>query len=172
MMITENLHSALTQLRLVDQPRLIWIDQLCINQSDLEERSSQVLLMCDIYHGAQEVVVWLGEESDDSARALDLLVNFATAVKRLPPYTAYQSVDIEDYGLPPLNDPAWKALANLFHRSWVSRSQHSGGSSVPRLWILICPSSNVSGPCKRLSLPAKPSYYVDQILSIGLLLQT
>jgi hypothetical protein len=41
-----------------------WIDYLCINQDDVEERNSQVAIMKDIYRGAQEAVVWLGEEDE------------------------------------------------------------------------------------------------------------
>ncbi|KAF6810894.1 het domain protein, partial [Colletotrichum plurivorum] len=39
---------------------LFWIDSLCINQADVEERSRQVRMMGQIYLRAQEVVVWLG----------------------------------------------------------------------------------------------------------------
>ncbi|KAF6824037.1 HET domain-containing protein [Colletotrichum musicola] len=39
---------------------LFWIDALCINQADVEERSRQVRMMGQIYLRAQEVVVWLG----------------------------------------------------------------------------------------------------------------
>jgi hypothetical protein len=42
--------------------QLIWIDQLCINQDDLEERASQVGLMDMIYNCCEKVIVWLGEE--------------------------------------------------------------------------------------------------------------
>lgn len=91
--ITQNLHSALKQLRLVEHPRMIWIDQLCINQDDIQERNSQVLLMCRIYRRAQGVVIWLGEEANDSDRAMDLLAYFTAAVKRLPSHNTYQSID-------------------------------------------------------------------------------
>ena len=36
------------------------MDAVCINQTDLEERSAQVHMMDRIYHGAVRVVVWLG----------------------------------------------------------------------------------------------------------------
>ena len=55
-----NLAFALMDLRLADRPRRLWIDAICINQGDHEERSSQVLLMRQIYRYASRVVVWLG----------------------------------------------------------------------------------------------------------------
>jgi Heterokaryon incompatibility protein (HET) len=38
-----------------------WVDAVCINQADLEEKSSQVSLMRDIYQHACMVIIWLGE---------------------------------------------------------------------------------------------------------------
>jgi hypothetical protein len=37
-----------------------WVDALCVNQVDLEEKSSQVSLMRDIYQHASQVIIWLG----------------------------------------------------------------------------------------------------------------
>ena len=42
-------------------PLLLWVDAICINQTDLDERSDQVMLMGDIYESAKHLVVWLGE---------------------------------------------------------------------------------------------------------------
>jgi len=33
----------------------LWIDAICINQQDLDERANQVLLMPRIYHSAMSV---------------------------------------------------------------------------------------------------------------------
>jgi hypothetical protein len=43
----------------------IWIDALCINQKDIEERAAQVRLMGKIYRQARRVIIWLGEENTD-----------------------------------------------------------------------------------------------------------
>ncbi|KAF2651323.1 HET-domain-containing protein, partial [Lophiostoma macrostomum CBS 122681] len=61
--ITQSLHGALAVFRLVDKPRLLWADAICINQNDLQERGSQVQLMRSIYKSASEVLIWLGPES-------------------------------------------------------------------------------------------------------------
>ncbi|KAK0515386.1 hypothetical protein JMJ35_002765 [Cladonia borealis] len=68
-----NLASALGNLRLADRPRRLWIDAICINQGDQEERSSQVLLMRQIYSYASRVVVWLGIDTPENVSALNLL---------------------------------------------------------------------------------------------------
>jgi hypothetical protein len=54
------LFQALIHLRDKKTSRALWIDALCVNQSDLAERSSQVLYMHQIYSNAASVVVWLG----------------------------------------------------------------------------------------------------------------
>ncbi|KAK4506393.1 hypothetical protein PRZ48_000123 [Zasmidium cellare] len=62
--IRTNLHDFLQVLRPgPSESRLLFIDAVCINQEDLEERSVQVHLMRDIYEGAERVWAWLGRDS-------------------------------------------------------------------------------------------------------------
>ncbi|KAH8621277.1 hypothetical protein IG631_24050 [Alternaria alternata] len=59
--ITKNLERALRYLRRKDSPRILWVDAVCINQVDEDERSEQVSKMGEIYSGATKVNAWLGE---------------------------------------------------------------------------------------------------------------
>jgi hypothetical protein len=61
MPITDNLFRALRRLRKKIFTRVIWIDAICINQANPEERSQQVAIMDRIYSTANSVEVWLGE---------------------------------------------------------------------------------------------------------------
>ncbi|KAM0800502.1 heterokaryon incompatibility protein-domain-containing protein, partial [Usnea florida] len=72
-MVTRNLLAALRRLRLPDQDRYLWVDAICINQSDILERNHQVKQMHWMYQLAERVVVWLGEHSEDSRLAIDQL---------------------------------------------------------------------------------------------------
>jgi len=66
--VRENLWVALDELRKeTNKVRVLWIDALCINQDDSEERNRQVRLMAFIYSRAQKVHVWLG--SSDAPRS-------------------------------------------------------------------------------------------------------
>lgn len=67
--VTSNLYSALQHLRHQDRNRTLWVDALCIDQSDMDERIHQVRLMGDVYAKADRVVIWLGEECAHSSRA-------------------------------------------------------------------------------------------------------
>jgi hypothetical protein len=57
--LPQNAYYALLHLRFDDRPRLIWIDHLCIKQTDDQEKSHQVRLLHKIYSQAH-VVSWLG----------------------------------------------------------------------------------------------------------------
>ncbi|KAH8763202.1 heterokaryon incompatibility protein-domain-containing protein, partial [Diaporthe sp. PMI_573] len=60
--ITLNISCALRHLRKVDQDISLWVDSLCINQQDHQERSIQVGIMQLIYTNAEEVVVFIGDD--------------------------------------------------------------------------------------------------------------
>ena len=59
--VRNNLDVALRRLRRVDKDIVLWVDAICINQSDPVEKSKQLLRMPDIYRKAQKVRIWLGE---------------------------------------------------------------------------------------------------------------
>ena len=62
--VRANLASALQDLQLPTEARLIWIDALSINQKDTAERSEQVKLMRSIYETAAVVRSWIDLEID------------------------------------------------------------------------------------------------------------
>ena len=80
MQITGNLFHVLKRLRLSDRPRVLWVDAICINQGDVDERSQQVAMMSQIYAGARRVLVWLGEDSDlkDGHISLEIIHHLAS----------------------------------------------------------------------------------------------
>lgn len=72
--ITRNLFSVLRQLRSdVKYASYMWIDAICINQDDEDEKSHQIPLMPQIYSRASSVPAWLGEEADDSELAFNVV---------------------------------------------------------------------------------------------------
>ncbi|KAH7161049.1 heterokaryon incompatibility protein-domain-containing protein [Dactylonectria macrodidyma] len=91
------------RLRLTDQPRTLWIDSICINQSDIAERNHQVRQMGAIYSSATQVVVWLGEADNDTDMALDFIQGLST----LDPDTATRIVKGGDL--------TWEHRQRVFH---------------------------------------------------------
>jgi hypothetical protein len=55
--VTQNLASALRYHRYQDRERVLWVDAICVNQKDLQERSKQVKRMANIYTMANRVLV-------------------------------------------------------------------------------------------------------------------
>lgn len=72
MRIWRNLYQALRRLRdkinggKTRQTRLIWVDALCIDQTNMLERQQQILLMKKIFGSASQVLIWLGEHDKAS----------------------------------------------------------------------------------------------------------
>ncbi|KAF2802208.1 HET-domain-containing protein, partial [Mytilinidion resinicola] len=63
--VTPNLHDALLHLRRRSRRRTaIWIDAICIDQSNVHERNAQVNMMGRIFDSARQVVVWLGKATE------------------------------------------------------------------------------------------------------------
>lgn len=82
MSITTSLHDALMYLRQPNEDRILWIDALCIDQSNINERSHQVNHMGEIYRKSHDVIVWLGYFSGDAV-VMKTVVDQYT--KQLPP---------------------------------------------------------------------------------------
>ncbi|OAK93731.1 hypothetical protein IQ06DRAFT_199462, partial [Phaeosphaeriaceae sp. SRC1lsM3a] len=69
--ITPSLETALQHIRHQSEPLFIWADQICINQSDDNEKTEGVGNMGRIYPAAAEVIVWLGPGTKDSDAFMD-----------------------------------------------------------------------------------------------------
>src|SRR5262245_4573781 len=65
-LVTRNLRIALENIREEDKDVVLWIDAICINQTDTTEKNVQVSQMKDIYANARQTIVWLGPATDYS----------------------------------------------------------------------------------------------------------
>ena len=105
--ITANLHIALRFLRMKSEARLLWVDAICINQYDLQEKNHQVRMMWNIYHNAARVLVWLGRSNRDIRKVMAL----------------FKRVEICDFIFPEneILGPYLRGLAKFFNKPWWSR---------------------------------------------------
>lgn len=62
--ITRTVRMALSDLRDEREELLLWIDAVCINQQDVQERNHQVAIKQRIYAQAASVTTWLVHELD------------------------------------------------------------------------------------------------------------
>lgn len=131
-----NLASALRALRKRNDKRLVWCDSICINQSDVKERSEQVQRMSDIYRYARRVVVWLGPEAPWTGLVMKTVRRVAseTISVEMSPAThglrhkimfttaGENPIYLTKYGDPlPLSPSQWLAVEKLLALDWHRR---------------------------------------------------
>ncbi|KAI1212046.1 HET-domain-containing protein [Annulohypoxylon truncatum] len=134
-----NLNDALQHIYVESDiiPPLLWVDAICINQSNLGERAAQVSLMTSIYSNAANVVVWLGTADDDAREAHALLSEYTPALLAITadiisgnpdtPIIAgminiYDDAKLhEKYNITQKSMDSWRALVRFFSRRWFSR---------------------------------------------------
>ena len=141
---TRNLDIALRHLRQTDVAVMLWIDQICINQEDLDEKSRQVILMSKIYQRAWSTIVWLGEEAHDSDNAMDTLRTINEALQYYTDERAPDPEDFERLSLPAPDSQEWAALSQFLDRPWFQR-----------VWVIqeVVLSNNIQVVCGNKTLP-------------------
>ena len=165
--IHESLWLALQKLRDETKERVMWIDAICISQTDPKERNDQVLLMRELFGRAESIVIWLGEESHDSSAAFTLIsriVSAAASEQANSPVDAKKFIRAQDLGglaLPDHFDPAWKALDSLFWRPWFTRVWVIQEITVAKDAVVICGSSH----CQWSHLITTAKYVEDHSLT-------
>lgn len=121
--IGRNAHAALRHIRHMVDIEYVWIDSLCINQADTDERGEQVALMGDIYSKAEPVYLWTGRHDEDT-------ITFWKVLKKLK-FLRQPSVDSPD-----LDSKDGMFLRNLETERWMSIAAVLENPFWRRLWIL------------------------------------
>ena len=103
-------------------PGYFWIDQLCINQEDKQEKADQVRMMGEIFASANNVIAWLGAPTADSKMATSFVVTLFNAMKKLASRNAVITTDslCQNMGCEHPS-PKWLALRNFLKRPWFER---------------------------------------------------
>jgi len=155
--VSSNLFDSLLHLGNSELERTLWIDAICINQKDIDERNSQIKLMPFIYKRAETVVVWLGGHLDrhfvpresqywqrlwviqEIAKARRLNVSWAaTENYRTDTYYTLQSYDWKDFFYHFAGDHVYK-----FNRL---RDERYGDESLLRNLLLDHQSAQCKDP--------------------------
>ncbi|KAK1573798.1 heterokaryon incompatibility protein [Colletotrichum navitas] len=97
---------------LITNKRNLWIDAICLNQSDNFEMGQQVPRMGEIYLHAYTGTAWLGTEGDGSTHAFEALRYLGDQVEE-------QWYD-PDFELP-YSEETWNAIISLMRRPWFNR---------------------------------------------------
>ncbi|KAK9797902.1 putative Heterokaryon incompatibility protein-domain-containing protein [Seiridium cardinale] len=128
--VTQSVHEALSRLRSRTHKRTLWIDQLCIEQWNLEEKKQQVQLMRDIYKHCHRCLVWLGEIKEhvslaDAENGWEVLTYLAAADG---------AEDPDDIPIPRAADGGQPVLYDALKALWSSADQ--GHPWWDRIWTV------------------------------------
>jgi len=153
--ITQNLLDCFLRL-IYAAPGLWWIDALCINQDDHNEKNHQVKMMESIYGKAQTVWVWLGIDDEDTVPALQILRKLCKHVRKgyIPRPIGFYDEELEIFGLPKRDEASWISLMKFVSRPYFER-----------IWVLqelIVAKEGITVMCGRYVLPWK-----DMVLAIA-----
>ncbi|KAH8802587.1 heterokaryon incompatibility protein-domain-containing protein [Xylogone sp. PMI_703] len=140
--ITTNLHDALLAMRqgpsdssfeeIVNRPRgeYIWIDSICINQSDIAERNAQVAIMSHIYSTAQITIVWLGRDDSFTRPGVEVLREIsqirspgeAIHLMKQQSQVRLYFRELKSHGLRQFKEDEWLSVYAFLSRNWFRRA--------------------------------------------------
>lgn len=141
--ITKNLFTALMKLRSPAQTRRLWIDAICIDQENIQERNHQVHMMKRIFGTASSVIVWLGDSEGSVYDTLEMILKYSWSLGRKDlfkyPEEALRGLDVL------FNRPWWK-------RIWIVQEVVAAGEIVVLLGDTIFPWAMLTNLCRAIQL--------------------
>lgn len=125
--IKDALYTALLSLRSKREPLTLWIDALCINQSDTNEKIQQITLLPETFQRSSCTLAFIGGE-EENREAIQMLMQ-VRARMILGPSSKEWPGDLprcaplwEDRGMPFPDDQIWGNVAVLFSNTWFRRA--------------------------------------------------
>ena len=91
--VAVNTAAALRRMRKASNNRVLWIDAVCINQDDYDERSQQVELMTEVYHYSAGNLIHVADYPLKAAQAVQNIQDLREEIAR----ETDPSMEIEDY---------------------------------------------------------------------------
>ncbi|KAL7973274.1 heterokaryon incompatibility domain-containing protein [Trichoderma sp. SZMC 28014] len=158
--VPQSTHEALKRVRREEDAITVWIDAICINQEDSQEKARQIPLLPEIFQNARSTIALVALDNESHAA-----VTFLRHI-----YTEYSSQPVEQQSwpkdvphlpspwrerlVPPNGDPIWEQLAAFFNRPWFRRA-----------WIVqeVIVSRNLEVVCGEKLIPWK---VIEQAMDI------
>ena len=133
----------LYQYKTKTEQRKIWIDAICINQDDKEEKASQIPLMRGVYFWSTSVIIWMGYSTDETSV---FFAEFQEVRKKLEEWNAQfvadpEHPDLLEAGLPRDELGFSVGLSQLLRNEWFRRLWTYQESILPPKATLLCGTS-------------------------------
>jgi hypothetical protein len=131
--ITPNCLYALKQVRLHHPQDYVWVDAICINQEDMEEKAAQVAMMGEIYAKATRVLACIGPADACSDIVLGAASNIDAVIQELP-LSWFDEMDMRLWD-PPQDETSTVQFLNTFldfserpyfNRVWIVQELFGG----------------------------------------------
>ncbi|KAI6353595.1 hypothetical protein MCOR25_008933 [Pyricularia grisea] len=145
-----NLHATLQAIRTITGAAVLWIDALCINQSDLGERARQVCIMTDIFARARIVLAWVGPLHDErDLHAMHLMTRIILEPERWASEATRGLIGIDNLHENPLSSLYHFLSRPYWGRMWIVQEL----AVAQECWVLC---GSIRRPFSDyISLPAK-----------------
>ena len=148
----------------------IWVDAICINQSDAEEKAHQVAGMGELYSCADQVLIWLGDATDESDMACSLLPELTEKIWALKESTGWKPLttdEIVTQGLPHPDDQLWRAVLLLYSRPWFQRLWIVQEVVLAPQCVFLCGAQQVEWHVVvNFAIAASKSFFVSNIAGL------
>ena len=139
--VTINLACALSHLRYHDKDRILWVDAVCIDQSNDSEKSHQVRMMRDIFGGAERVLAWLGPETSGAEATFQTIELLASDMR-----LHWRADGRSDRVGPSITAEQLLGLYTLFRSSdWWNRIWTVQEYAVAQELVFLCGRFSING---------------------------
>lgn len=142
--ISPNVDTMLRHLRNMQEQRYLWIDAICLNQADNDEKSVQVKIMGDIFRYAKKVHIWLGEADDRVPLVLDCFRALALLKKTQSPFSEVKKLLVPFFDMDGDIEISRFLARPWFRRRWVLQEAalghditvHCGQTNLGWTWLV------------------------------------
>lgn len=171
--VTLNAYEALQQLRSKDGSRYLWIDAICIDQDNIQERGHQVQQMSRIFQKAERVVIRLGQGTKETDRITDFMKQIhETFVKKEGDWR-----QLARFWMNPCPAGCYEGMQLLLSRPWFRRIWILQEIANTRVATVLCGKKSISASTfaqvpSLLGLQPEPHYQAVLDIMPGLSRQT
>lgn len=147
LLVTPTIRDMLEHLHLyrLAPQRPLWIDAICINQYDMDEKAIQIPSMHNVFSQAAQVSIWMGIATADTdafmaefPRVSDIARNWVST--GTDPYAPEAR---EACTWPTDSDPFWRGYFYLLHEEWAQRLWTFQEAVLAQKAIILCGASRI-----------------------------
>ncbi|KAF4428924.1 Serine/threonine-protein phosphatase 6 regulatory ankyrin repeat subunit A [Fusarium austroafricanum] len=125
--------------------RPMWIDAICVDQSNDDEKSSCSSMIGKIYRHAHSVVAWIGVPDDDTQLGRQAIISFLQNRKqKSPDHTmSDDGSSISESGKPIISSKEKSSITQFLRRSWFERSDLINEVAFGRAIAVYCGTDSI-----------------------------